>query len=313
LAARPSAGFEAQREAEVRTTDEREALVAVCMKGAGFDYYAVPYGGPLTEEPHPYLVRADYLMVPPLDSDRAAVAQWGYGVDSEASVEDELFGNQDPAVREKTELNQQYVDSLSAAGRHEYQTALYGFDPEREDVQGKPPEGCLGEALASVPDLDVTPYGGDFRETYWDLLGQLTEVTTWDVGIDPRSVALDQEWQLCAESKGLDFSTFVFTATMPDGSEVPSSDMALLNRPSPGNAIRLARQLGEDGEMMAAGEGQAALRAYPAQVQVALADYDCRQQTDYMNRLMEIQRDVEQQFLDANRSALEEMAIAARG
>jgi hypothetical protein len=53
------------------------------------------------------------------------------------------------------------------------------------------------------------------------------------------------------------------------------------------------------------------LKAYPAQIEVALIDFDCREQVDYMDRLMEVVRDVEQKFLDENRAALEAMKADA--
>ncbi|MDR1394239.1 MAG: hypothetical protein LBJ62_09810 [Bifidobacteriaceae bacterium] len=85
----------------------------------------------------------------------------------------------------------------------------------------------------------------------------------------------------------------------------------MLNRPSPGTMIDRARSLGQDGQTEEAGLGL--LKAYPAQVEVALIDYDSRQATNYLDRLLAIQRDVEQNFLDENRDQLDKMAAAAHG
>ncbi|MDR1236659.1 MAG: hypothetical protein LBK28_00290 [Propionibacteriaceae bacterium] len=43
---------------------------------------------------------------------------------------------------------------------------------------------------------------------------------------------------------------------------------------------------------------------------IALKDFDCRAQTDYWNRLVAIHRDLERQFVDQNRSALDQMAAS---
>ncbi|MDR2567544.1 MAG: hypothetical protein LBC97_16130 [Bifidobacteriaceae bacterium] len=112
--------------------------------------------------------------------------------------------------------------------------------------------------------------------------------------MDPRSVALDREWEECT-ARGMDFSGMRFSRTTPDGQEQILSNVAPLTRPSPGVAIDVTRGPGTNGEPV--GEaGDWLLRGYPSQIEVALADYDCRQETHYMDRIMEIQRDVERNW-----------------
>jgi hypothetical protein len=278
------------------------------MKGAGFDYEPVPYGGAAVREPNPGLARAGQLLVPHLDVDRANVAIWGYGIDPD-DWEEELFTppGADPEAAEAAARNDAYRASLSAAAQEEYATALAGpADQEgrRSDPSG---QGCAAKARSEVPDVALAPGGTEqFFEAHEAVLWEMAELTKWDVGMDPRSVRLDQEWAACAVGKGLDFSV-----VLPEGEDGGGTDASMANRPSPALAIEVAAALGEDGKPIDLDSADPYLRAYPAQVEVALIDFDCRQEVDYMNRIMEIQFDLERQFADKNRDRLEAMKADA--
>ncbi|MDR1441524.1 MAG: hypothetical protein LBJ02_03915 [Bifidobacteriaceae bacterium] len=300
----PSYDFEESLGAAIKANDERQEVVTSCMKRAGFDYYPTPYGGSRElESESGWNVRAKRLMVPVLDSDRARVAQWGYGVDPE-SWDEVMFAGQDPEFEKVVARNDAYFESLSASGQELYLTALSGpADPAtgyRDSGQG-----CASDAFEEVPEVPAASRANDAFDVAHDgILYELVQVTKWYVGLDPRAVALDEEWAACAAGKGLDFAG---TAWADPDSE-PTVDVSMLNRISPVSALNHARNMGEDGEWsIDAGY----LRAYPAQVEVALVDYDCRQQLDYMDRIMEIVLDVEQDFLDKNRVALEAMKADA--
>jgi hypothetical protein len=307
----PDYDYDKWLQAAIEATDKREALVASCMKDAGFEYYPVPWGGETKKKPHPGFARSAYLMVPVLDPDRDIVPKWGYGLDPE-NQSTGPFPDQNPEFEETVTKNQQYAESLNAKGQEQYQLTLFGpTDPQTgQPLDGS--DGCAGRAMAQSPQVDRPKANDDFSTAYNQLRIQFVRVTTWDVGMDPRSVALDEKWAKCAVGKGLDMSDKVFERT--DGR--PTSDVSMKNRVSPGSAFDKARTLNEDGESIFAGlklddpvpEGlEPAMRAYPAQVEIALIDYDCRKELGYMDRVMEIQIDVEQQFLDKNRTALEAM------
>ncbi|MDR3360174.1 MAG: hypothetical protein LBO20_05925 [Bifidobacteriaceae bacterium] len=309
LMALPDPGFESFVEQQVAETDKREALTASCMKKAGFDYHPVPYAGSMTESMNPGLARAYYLFVPVLDPSREAVAEWGYGVDSD--TDEGIFAGQNPEVVESAAKNEQYLASLGSSAQRAFWEAMYGPGFDSEENRGKNVEGCAGEAERQVPYTGDTPPVASFKERYWDLLIEIVDVTRWDVGMDTRAAELDREWAECAVGKGIDFSGWTFSRVTPNGVEQPLTDVSMLNRPSPGNAIDLARGLDAEGKPIS-GEEPGLLRGHPPQIEVALADYDCRRQTDYMARIMEIQRQVEQAFVDENRAQLEELMAAAR-
>jgi hypothetical protein len=302
----PSYDFDQQLQTTVEAHDERQDLIAACMKRAGFDYKPVPYSGPREQQPHPGYARAGYLMVPPLDPDRVNVAKWGYGLDPEDWEDTLVPPGADPEAAKTASDNDAYRASLSAAEQAAYDTTLSGS----VDAEGRPlaPDGggCMAESYAQVPEVAVSPSANQaFLADHEDLIFAMVELARWDVGMDPRALALDKEWAKCAASEGLDLSGRAYSV-----SGHPASDASMANRPSPINAIDHARSLGEDGRPVdQATPGY--LRAYPAQVEVALIDFDCRQEVDYMKRVIAIQTDLEQQFLDANQDRLEAMKTAA--
>jgi hypothetical protein len=302
LMGQPTPSFDAELHKAIQSAGEREALVASCMKEAGFDYFPMPYAGSMVEQVHPYLARASYMMVPGLDDDRADVEQWGYGLDSPGA--EELFPGQAPEVQETEQKNLDYVAGLSVAAEHEYWAAMYGPDIDSEEARGADVQGCMGEALTQVPQDEMAFVVQGFRDTYWDLLVAVTDVSRWEVGNDPRAQALDAEWAACAATRGIDFSSMPFT----NSEGQPLTDVPTLNRPSPASAMDLARATDASGNR---GKGDGLLHAYPTQVEIALVDFDCRIETNYAERLLTIHREVEQQFLDQNRTQLEAMKAAA--
>jgi hypothetical protein len=68
------------------------------------------------------------------------------------------------------------------------------------------------------------------------------------------------------------------------------------DRPGPANAFDVAAAEG--------GREQAALEGSPGQLAIALADFDCRQETDYLNRFAEIQRRFEERWVAEHRDLL---------
>jgi hypothetical protein len=315
----PAFDFDQQLEALVEANDERQQLVAACMKDAGFDYTPVPYSGPREQEPHPGYQRAEFLLVPPLDPDRDNVAEWGYGLDpepvelAEGELPEAVTGpGADPEAFKVSQENRARRDALSLADQREYDLALAG----PVDGEGHPLDpdggGCWAGARAQVPDVPALPSAnGTFTAAHEDLIIEMVDVTSWAIGMDPRSLALDQEWERCAAAKGVDFSSVQY-----DYHGHVATDASMRNRPSPVVALVIARGLDEDGNRVdpADEDTPTALRAYPAQVEVALIDFDCRKQVDYMDRMMAIVVDVEQRFVDANKDRLEAMkADAAQG
>jgi hypothetical protein len=323
----PAYDFDQALAAATAATDKREALIAACMKDAGFTYHPLPYGGATERQPEPDTVRSKNLLVPPLSPDRDVVAEWGYGLDPEPSEEEEAgpLAGQDREYERVSRTNDEYLQSLSAVAQEKYLTTLSG--PE-DKVTGGRAGGCATEAMEAAPQVGLPGPNEEFYTVYGDLISGIVESTKWNVGADPRAVALDQEWAKCAARQGLDFAGRMFK--LPDGR--PFGDVSFVTRPSPAVAILEARALGEDGERVIPNdrrygppEGMSEeewnawmdslppllLRAHPGQVEVALIDFDCRAEVDYMDRLTAILHDVEQAFLDENRDSLDAMKAAA--
>jgi hypothetical protein len=304
----PVFDFDKQLQALVEETDERQASVASCMKKAGFDYTPLPYGGAREPEPNLWNVRAAHLMVPQVDPNRDVVAKWGYGVEPESAGGADALAppGADTAFDQIAAQNDASRESLGASQREAYDETLYG--PVDEDGHPVDPEGggCAAQAYADVPQVAGLPEANKaFNAAHEGLLYELVELTKWDLGMDPRAVTLDQEWERCTVRKGLDFSVKEYPRDGDGG-----ADVSMANRPSPMGAFDIAHMVGKDGQAISdkdvgIGQDAFALQAYPAQVEVALADFDCREEIDYMDRLMAILFDVEQRFLDENKDRLE--------
>jgi hypothetical protein len=266
----------------------------------------VPYSGPREQEPHPGYAQAEYLLVPPLDPDRSSVAKWGYGLDPEPGTQPDNLTppGADPEAAKTAEENQAYRDSLPIAEQQAYDVTLSG----PADAESG---GCVAAAGSQVPTVPSQPSANrTFTAAHEGLTMEMVKLTDWHVGMDPRALALDEESERCATGKGLDLSAVEYEWEGRLADQVPS----LRNRPSPAAAMIIARELGEDGEkLLMDGDdlwetdlsAAPRLQAFPAQVQVALIDFDCREQVDYMDRMMAIVVDVEQEFLDANKDRLE--------
>jgi hypothetical protein len=279
------------------------------MKDAGFEFYPAPYAGSTEPEPDPYVARGSYLLVPPLDEDRNNVATWGYGMDPEF---DDVVLRRDPEGDKVREKSDAYLATLTPAAQEQYWVALSGPDWQSEDpdVRQNPRPGCGQKSYNAFPEIAQPAANENFLAAYDDLRRAVVQVTTWDVGMDPRVVALDQEWATCAAGKGLDFAgqDFLSEAEIAEEGAYGGGNSFGL-RPSPSRAIGTARFEAEDGSEVPAED--ALLTGRPRQLAIALADYDCREETDYLSRILEIQNDVEQRFVDKNRDQLEEMRSAA--
>jgi hypothetical protein len=300
-----SAQFEEARAAAVEAHDLRQSMISACMAKSGFDYYPIPYGGPLTPE-EPWLERGRDLPVPPLDDARKVVAKWGYGIEPEYSDGVDQTANRDPEHFDIAERNRVYQETLNPEGAKEYWMVLRGWDsPDTGGADpGREAGSCVGEAFAAVPQ--TVENSGVVNSLFDGLRQPIVNVVKWDLGVDPEAVALDAEWANCMGGKGITFAPAQFER--PDGRV---SDVSLLNRPGPHAAFSLAGQMGPAGPE-ASGE-QPGLHAYPRQVEIALADIDCRAEVDYANRITDIQLRLERRFVDDHRDELAALEQAAAG
>ncbi|MDR0592201.1 MAG: hypothetical protein LBG60_02855 [Bifidobacteriaceae bacterium] len=288
--------------------DERERLIAGCMALEGFEYYPVEYQR-LEGLDEVLSFDRDYLGIPLLPSTRAEVERWGYG--EEAPLEFVTREGLTAGASAAQDENQRYVETLSAAAQAAYLTAYIGTADLAAALAE--PGGCVAEADAGLPDEPV-PEGPSerFRAQYGELAEEMARFGTSGVLEDARVAALASQWDKCMVGLGVDVS----------GETAPGVTMVTVPYANPNSARYLAMRTGSDGAVGAGGGGffedslpvdQRSLVGSQAEARIALADFDCRAQTDYEARLLAVQLELEQEFVDENRAQLEEMVIAARG
>jgi hypothetical protein len=295
--------------------DQVEAYVAQCMAEAGFEYYPTPL---LTKDNmsaiqlawrEQGLLTDPRLPVPALPDDRQDVASGGYGRWLGVHVNDIIEA--DPSAYANPNLD--YLSSLSAEGEAQYLAALgEGYHHSRGDflVQtwtlNHGGSGCTVEAIRQIPEpgADYVPAIDAFEHL---VFGGMLDVQ-YKTDQDPATLSLNREWQQCMNDAGVDVREEILTGD-GGGTSVESG---------PVSAFRLAVQTGADGQAADRSryldetlpKDQRSLIGSGPELAIALADFDCRGQTGYMSRLIAIHRGLEQDFLDQNRSALDQMAAA---
>ncbi|MEA4943884.1 MAG: hypothetical protein VB080_05520 [Propionicimonas sp.] len=269
--------------------DAREAFLPICLAESGFDY--VPerraWDGPepgSEAEARAAIQNHNRLRIPGLDADRAVVTQVGYGLRSAAA---ELPG-QDAALIDDAQ-NTAYLDSLSPARQKKYKAALDGC---RAQFQRKNP----------VPD---EPYRKNFISARFgdllsDLVGFHVRGSTSDIEADPRIVQLNSEWRACMAPSGLPIEDDRAWSTKPGPWDGPVAAYLIAVRTG---ADGLAADPGDDPARI----DQQSLVGSEPEFRIALADYDCRASTGYLDRFIAVQREHEQAFLDVHRKELDKL------
>jgi hypothetical protein len=306
-------------QAEAQRTADMEDEVARCMSAAGFTYYPVETSEPALDESARALLEKevgwlwDRLPVPQLGDTREDVAKHGYGqweaFDlglSGARLDDGAIALGEPGP----DPNAEYTATLSEAAFNAYLKALEGVEPAGDgtwtgDGLAFSGEGdsCRAQAARKFPDPVLERPLSDY--VYQDLVGGMAEIS-WQVDDDPSTLALDREWAACMLERGFDASEE--RGTGDGGVERISA--------GPVQAFQLAMRTGADGRVAAeygdpdAPEDQRSLIQSGPEIEIALADFDCRVETDYMNRLIAIQTAMETAFVEENRSALDELLAA---
>lgn len=262
---------------------QREELVAQCMQDEGFEYT------PDTQSSS--FVSSDGTEWEP--DDREWVEQYGYGAVNSP------FTEEPPAPEEEyVDPNGDYVASLSESEQAAFYEALYGPGIAEEEMSEDEvyeydwqTAGCQGAAQHEVDGEDLSQ-SAEFKSLF-DAINEFYEgMQSW-----PGMVELDGEWAACMEAAGHGGFTTQF-----DAQNSVYEDL---------NAIYEAEAPTDETEM--SGEPDQAARDALAEreVELALADLDCREETDYRDRSTELNREAEQQFVDDHESELEAMKAAA--
>lgn len=277
-----------------------EEKLAECMKQEGFDY--------TPEEP-----RDEYFQV-------GGVAEQDYRPDDEKWVSVHGYGIVDLMVTPvggpaedsaETSPNTIYYESLSDAQKRAFDVARYGRTSEEQEQaaeQGIDPfaetwedRGCSGWAEHEL-DLDNEEMPAADLSAFEDLLRRMDEVSK-NADQDPEVFALDSRWASCMQKAG--HSGF----SSPDDAQNSIASEAMDARGAESEKADSGQgDVNESPEPLSDGEIDA-LRE--REIELALADLSCREETDYMETRAKIVFGVEQEFVDANKEELDAMKRAA--
>lgn len=271
---------------------KQEDLVAQCMADQGFEYNPQDTGGTVIigseDEDGPQWGTVEYAQ------------QYGYGA---FTWYDEQPMPEDGEATEWVDPNQDIIDSMSESELTAWQEALWGapsdeeFDPDAEaDYEWNWEDGgCYGwaqhELEADDPWMAMNSLYEDPR--FAELFEQMGEVWT-KAESDPRMVDLNGKWSSCMADAGYTFA---------NPSEASNSIYELQNGLWEGHE--------DDPEWPGPSEEDIA-PLKEQELATAVADFTCQDEVNYQQEQMSIQFKVEQEFVDANKDALEELSAAAQ-
>jgi hypothetical protein len=263
------------------------------MLERGFTYYPEPWEDmPDTFETNRPFAEGDRLWLPTLPTTREEVEAEGYGI--QAPLEVRMFSE------ETLTPNESYRDSLSPAAQELYDLALYGPDPYAP-VDPNATAGCLELTMGPEQELTITAKTM-FWSQYSELVLAMTELAGANIYSDPRIVEINHQWATCMKNKGYDLASGALAS--PDDID-------------PWDAWQLARHTLPDGTL---GESwytnppyqltppeERSLSGSPAELAIALDDFDCRTSVDYMSIFYGVQWELEAAFVEEHQDQLTEM------
>ncbi|WP_314425459.1 hypothetical protein [uncultured Microbacterium sp.] len=283
---------EQQKQFEERQL-KTEELMAECMAEEGFEYTPNTQNGGL-------VFSDDDVEWEPEKKDW--VEKYGYGIVNNPYNE---MGQEEQSGEEYVDPNAEYVESLSESEQTAYYEVAYGVPPEEDELAEDgsyeynwEDAGCQGWAQHELEGED--PWQSD---EFADLREKMTEVFT-DAQESPELTDLNAEWAACMDDAGepgfaspmeaqqsiSDEQNALFDAAYGDGTtevDVESPDFV---DPS------------ESPEMAEIGERE---------IELALADLECRTSLSYMKKSLEIQFAIEEKFIAENKADLEAFKAAA--
>jgi hypothetical protein len=148
---------------------------------------------------------------------------------------------------------------------------------------------------------------------YEDLLNQMNE-SRWPYNegyLDRVELeALDTAWRECFEA---DFPPAPLPA--PDAIPLGDAEPVPSEEDGPASAWYLAFSTNADGDhfggdVALAPTEYSSMTGTPREIAIAVADFKCRERTDYVTRFLAIQRAAQEEFIAAHKDELDEMAAA---
>ena len=260
---------------QVAQQNETEELVAQCMTEEGFEYIPVD--------------QSQYMSFDQEDRETLEwVSTYGYAANLTPEEQEELYGGE----TEYEDPNQEYVGSLSESEMTEYYAVLYGEQPSEEEMNEDGSYeytwengGCYGWAQHEITG-DQAYEQDQFKEIFEDINALYEEQQK-----DPALKELNAKWASCMADAGFEDFKLQFDA-----------------------AQSIYDQQNEFWENDTTGEGptEEQTKEWRAEeMKVAVADFECREKTDYTNASLKIQFDLEEEFIAENKAALDEMVAFA--
>lgn len=253
----------------------REDIVAECMVEQGFEYTPfvdMGWSSSSADEWKP--------------DDREWVAQWGYGAVKSPGMNDAP----DPE-EQVVDPNQEYVQSLSESEMMAFYEALYGPQPTEEELNEDgsydynwETAGCQGLAEHEVSGDD--PMQSDEHKPLMDSINEFY----MQMETTPELADIDAAWADCMADAGYSGFTRQYDAQESIYTELNSY---------------------YEGVTEFIEDDPALDEIADREVELALADLDCRESTDYRERRQEVAVALEEQFIADNKAALEALVADA--
>lgn len=274
---------------------EIEEKIAACMTEQGFEYTAVAPGSQNEID----MSGSDDVWDP---DDRKWVENWGYGIADWPGREQP--DQSDEAIAD--DPNYTYYESLTDGEKAAYDEALSG--PVLDDEVYADPNyeykweegGCYGKASHEVEGDG----GEDALTEYEDLITRMNEL--WEtLESDSRIVALEGEWSSCMSEAGESGFEAQYEAQDSISEEYSKLDPTQVD-PGAEEPVEEA----EEPEISPETNPQVAA-LHEREIELALVDLECREETSYWDERQKISIDLEQDFVNANKAELDAMKLAA--
>ncbi|MCL1838703.1 MAG: hypothetical protein FWG47_05235 [Propionibacteriaceae bacterium] len=278
------------------SSELQEPHVAQCMKERGFTYSPQFFEDESSD--WDMFPNGAVLHLPTLLNAREEVVKTGYG----------MFTAPELSLQTEAETeNSNYRKSLSPAARDQYDLALLGYLSPYDPPDPNIPESCRQKAMREHPSPPVEETNKDL---YWQQYGQLAlamdELVSWRVSEDLRVAVLNAEWNACMSKQSYDLT---------------SGNLYSRSNVSPWAAYTRALRTKANGQL---GESwfnyqfeqttpldERSLLGTPQELEIAVADFDCREETDYLNRFAQVQIELERTFVEKNKKQLDAMLAFA--
>lgn len=281
----PAMGEEADPEEMQAQAEEQNArveqLVAECMAAEGFEYTPVVMDGSFSFE------------VDEGEDPVERARQQGYGF---------FTWDQGAPEEEFVDPNAELVEAMSESEQEAYYETLHGAPPEVEESAEEmsteydwEQAGCYGESQHQVYDVEseYEALNAVYSDPRWtELMDQMNTVYT-DAMEAPELVELNTAWADCMAEAG--------HPDLANPQAAMDSVMELQNSQWEEHADD-PEYTGPEGEELEALKEQ--------EIELAVADYTCQEDVDYVDGQLRVQFEIEQQFIDENLAELEAFAEA---